>query len=149
MLHCGFYGQFCSTLILAITSSIDFHVASRNIFISTWCETSDLWTNHPRSVRDRVLALPLPAARVHPGEDGDGDDDPADAGGHVRGGQTEHAQSQLRLCSRNEIKHRDRKNKSIKIKPRSESTTEIRKCQKKQFRIIFYKDWTYIIHFFL
>ena len=67
---------------------------------------SDLdWTlSYLRSVRDRVLALPLPAARVHPREDGDGHDDPADPGGHVRGGQAEHAQSQLRVGFRNEIK---------------------------------------------
>ena len=60
-------------------------------------------TNYPRSLRHRLLALPLPAARVHPRADRDGDDDPADPGRHVRGRQAEHAQSQLRLCSRNGI----------------------------------------------
>ena len=78
-----------------------------------------------RSVRDRVLALPLPAARVHPREDGDGHDDPADPGGHVRGGQAEHAQSQLRVGSRNEIKHRETE---IKIcKNHNEITTGLTK----------------------
>ena len=98
MLHCGCYGQFWSTLILAITFAIDCHVATlKHIY----------QPGLTRSVRHRVLALPLPAARVHPREDGDGNDDPADPSGHVRGGQTEYAQSQLRLCSRNDIKHQE------------------------------------------
>ena len=104
MLHCGFF--LWPVLVYFDTGhyiAIDFHVATLE-HIYQLALTSDP-ANLPnyRSVRHRVLALPLPAARVHPRADGDGDDDPADPGCHVRGGQTEHAQSQLRLCSRNGI----------------------------------------------
>ena len=51
-----------------------------------------------RPVCDRVLALAVSPARVHSREDGDGHDDPPDPGRHVRGGEAEHAQGQLRLC---------------------------------------------------
>ena len=54
---------------------------------------------HPRSVCDRVLALAVSPAGVHSREDGDGHDDPAHPGRHVRGREAEHAQGQLRLCA--------------------------------------------------
>ena len=62
----------------------------------------------PRPLRDCVLAVAVPPARVHPRADRDGDDDPADPGRHVRGGLTEHAESQLCLCPRNVKKSSDK-----------------------------------------
>ena len=52
-----------------------------------------------RPVCDRLLALAVSPARVHSREDGDGHDDPPHPGRHVRGGEAEYAQGQLRLCA--------------------------------------------------